>query len=350
MSFAAATIIASFPMLPLEQVEANDVALRGVDLEDPDVVKLFDNIKVHGVGQSIRVRPAFMADKKTPKTLPDGRAVYQVIDGLHRFTGAVKGRLATIPALVVSIEDAEVEKEQLMMNLHRIPTKPYEYGKHLKRIIARDQTRTRNELANELQVSTDFLDKRLGLNGLHADGTDENNEPTSSIGKLVDQGKITLANAHELSRLKPSDEQVSFVQDAIEMQPLQFAKKIKDRMSEIRKAKLEARDPSQVVGFSPSAHLRKRDEVQMEYTSPVSLPALLKSKGISDPLEAARFALQWVLSLDEQSLTAARSKWEAREKERAADDADRKAERLKKAADEAKAAADKVKEAQTASA
>lgn len=339
---ATAAIIASFPKLPLDQVEANDVALRAVDLEDPGVQKMFDSIAKDGVLMPIRVRPSMLADKKTPKTLPDGRAVYQVIDGLHRFTGAVKGKLETIPVLVVSADDADVEKQQMKANLHRIPTKPYEYGKHLKRIIARDQTQTRKELANELNVSEEFLDGRLGLNGLHQDGKDENGEPTSSIGKLVDEGRITISNAMELARLKPSEEQLNFVTDAIEMKPIQFAQKVKLRIKELREAKQQARDPNEVTAFVPSCHFRDKGSVEAEFKSPHVLPLLIKSKGISDPIEAAKFALEWVLSLDEQSITAAKAKWDAREKERAADAAKRKAERAKKAHEEAQAAAAKV--------
>lgn len=336
---STATMIATM-LLPLDQIEANDVALRTVDLEDPDVLMLFDNIKAKGVLTPIRVRPAFTGDGKTPKTLADGRPTYFIIDGLHRYTGAVKARLDSIPVLVVSADDAEVEKQQLMANLHRIPTKPYEYGKHLKRIIARDQTKTKLELANELNVSLDFIERRLGLNGLHADGKDDKGEPTSSIGKLVDAGKITISNASELARLKPSEEQLNFVKDAIEMKPVEFGKKIQDKIKELRDAKRGARDPNEKVGFTPLAAYRKKGDVEAELAAKCStLTMLVKAKGLTDPTDVAVFTLQWALQLDEQSLTVKKADFDAREKERAADAAKRKQERAEKAAEEAKKAA-----------
>lgn len=333
-----AAILGTLLHLPLDQVTANEFALRGVDLEDPDVLRMFDNIKEVGILVPIRVRPAFNANNRDPKVTEDGRPVYSVIEGLHRYTGAVRGRLESIPAYVTSADDAEVEKQQLMANLHRIPTKPYEYGKHLKRILGRDQTKTCGELASELNVSSDFIEKRMGLGGLHKDGVDDKGEPTSTLGVLVDRGEIVLANAVELAKLKPSEEQLNFATQAMTMPTLQFGKLIKDRIKEIKDAKRAGRDPNETVGWTPSPHLRRKDDVAAEALSGSTLAILLKAKGITDPLEAAKFALTWAVQLDEQSLVKAKADHDASERERAAEVAARKAERAKKLAAEAEAA------------
>lgn len=343
-----ASAIATMVSLPLDQVTANEFALRQVDLEDPDVQRLFDNIKEVGVLTPIRVRPAFEANGTTPQLTAGGLQKYFVIDGLHRYTGAVRGRLDAIPVIIVTADDAEVEKQQLMANLHRIPTKPYEYGKHLKRILGRDQTKSKAQLADELSVSEDFIEKRMGLGSLHKDGVDEKGEPTSSIGVLVDQGKIVLANAVELAKLKPSDEQLNFVTQAMSMPTLQFGKLIKDRIKEIKDAKRAGRDPNATVSWSPSPHLRRRDDVFAESQSPTTITTLLRAKGIEPTdsvVSAVKFALTWAVQMDEQSQQVARAEHEAREKERALEVAERKKERLAKMQKEADEAAAKAKQA-----
>lgn len=329
------TITAQVPVvIPLDQIIANEFALRGVDVEDPDVLRMFDNIAEVGVLIPIRVRPALGPDHKTQKLTTDGRPKYSVIDGLHRFTGALRAKLPELSAIIVSADDAQVEKEQLMANLHRIPTKPYEYGKHLKAILGRDQTKTLLELADELKVSSDFIERRMGLINLHKDGVDENGDPTSTIGAMVDAGKITLANAVELAKLRPTDEQLNFVTDAVQMTTLLFGKKVTARIKELKDAKRAGRDPSEKVGFVPTPHFRRKEEVEAEIKQPSAMSVLIKAKGISDPVEAALFALRWSVSLDEQSIAAAKAKHDAREKERAAEVAARKAEREKRKQDE----------------
>jgi len=333
--------------IPVDQLTANEFALRTVDIEDSNVLLMFDNIAQVGVLLPIRVRAAVNADNKTPKLTDDGRQVYQVIDGLHRFTGAVRAKLEKVPCIVVSADDAQVEREQMMANLHRIPTKHYEYGKHLNKILGRDRTKTLSELAGELNVSTDYIEKRMGLSGLHKDGVDAKGEPTSSIGVLVDQGKIPLANAVVLAKLRPSDKQLDFVTDAMTMTAQLFDAKIKALMTELRKAKAAGQDPSATVGFAASAHYRAKKDAEQEVAliaegKTSTLSVLLQAKGITDPLAAARFAIEWALQLDEQSVQTAKAKHEAREKARAAELIARKEERAAKAHAEAVAAKAKV--------
>lgn len=334
---------AALMWLPHDQLEANEFALRTVDLEDPNVMNLMDNIAARGVQKPISVRPSTMGDKKMPKLTPDGRQVYSVKDGLHRYTGfkLAKGILESCPVIVQAADDEQVELDQVMDNLHFIPTKPYEYGAGLKKALQRKQTMTKSELANKLNVSEDFIDARMGLNGLHKDGVDEKGEPTSTLGALVDKGDICLGNAVALATLKPSEEQLAFKDDAVQMKTLEFAKKISDRKKALRIAKQQGRTPGDSVPWSPSAHFRKKSDVEDELASPSQLPALLKAKGIDVPVEGIKFILQYVLQLDEQSIVIQKADYEAREKARieklkAAKD---ERERLKKVADDAVAAA-----------
>lgn len=345
MASVLSTSNAAQAFLPLDQLEANEFALRQVDVEDPNVLLLFDNIAARGVKKPISVRPSFFADKKTQKTTADGRLVYNVVDGLHRYTGACRAKLPEVPVIIQAVSDSQARRDQVMDNLHVIPTKPYEYGQALRVILAEDNTVTLDELANELNVNVEFLERRLGLGGLHKDGVDEKGNPTSTLGTLVDKGDICLGNAVELAKLKPSEEQLAFKKDAVEMPTLQFAKKIKDHIKALREAKQKGKEGPVTVEFSPSAHFRKKQSVEAEIASPNELAALIKAKGITDPIEAAKFALNWALHMDEQSIAVQKAEWDAREKKRSEELAARKKQRAEKALEEANAAEAKAKAA-----
>jgi ParB/RepB/Spo0J family partition protein len=341
MSTITAAATAALLWLPLDQLEANEFALRTVDLEDPNVLNLMDNIAARGVQKPIGVRPSTLGDKKTPKLTSDGRQVYSVKDGLHRYTGAKLAKLEQVPAIVQSADDAQVEMDQIMDNLHVIPTKAYEYGAGLRKVLSRDVTTTKAELANKLNVSEDFIEARLSLGGIHKDGVDDKGRPTSTIGDLIDKGEICLGNAVALATLKPSEEQLSFVGDAREMKTLEFAKKISDRKKALRLAKQKGQEAGAKVEWSPSAHFRKKSDVEAELVSPKELTAILKAKGIEASAEAIKAILQYVLHLDEQSIVAQKAEHEAREKARLEklEAAKQERDRLKKVAEDAVAAA-----------
>lgn len=341
MTAITSTATAALMFLPLDQIEANEFALRTVDVEDPNVLNLFDDIAARGVQKPISVRPSKMGNKRDPKLTPDGRPIYSVKDGLHRYTGAVRAKLPEVPVIVQDATDAEVKRAQIMDNLHVIPTKPYEYGAALKDILSEDPTVTLAELANQLHVNEEFLEKRIGLNGLHQDGVDVEGNPTSSIGKLVDSGDICLGNAVALAKLKPTGEQLSFVQDAKTMKTIEFAKKISDRMKALRQAKMAGKEAGDKVEWSPSAHFRKKADLEAELAAPSVLPAYLKAKGFDVDSAVIKSILAWALHLDEQSIEAAKAEHDAREKARLEklEEAKRERERLKRVAEEAVAKA-----------
>lgn len=341
MTAVISAATAALMFLPLDQLEGNEFALRTVDAEDPNVLNLFDNIAQRGVQKPISVRPATLGDKKSPKLTPDGRQIYSVKDGLHRFTGALRAKLETVPVIVQAADDKQVKRDQIMDNLHVIPTKAYEYGAQLKDILSEDPTMTISELANQLNVNEEFLEKRMGLNGLHKDGTDEKGNSTSSIGALVDKGDICLGNAVALAKLKPSEEQLSFVKDAVEMKTFEFQKKISDRIKQLRLAKQKGQEAAGEVPWSPSAHFRKKATVEQEIATPSSLPMLLKAKGLDVDPVVIREILKWAVHLDEQSVVEQKAEYDAREKARVEKLAAAKdeRERLKKIAADAVEAA-----------
>lgn len=310
-------------MIPLRQIEENPVALRKVNKEDDDYKRVRDSIGKVGLQNAISVTPSFMGDGKSPKlTEPDGLPIYRIIDGAHRTSACRELGFTDMPALVMSASDLEVAKKQFVANAARVKTKPFEFAHHLDRIMASDITMTLVGLAAEVSQSVAWIGKLLGLVNLD-----------KSIGALVDKGQISVANAADLAKLKPTEEQLKFIQDAMSDKPEIFAPKVKARIKELRDAKRQARDPNAEPEFVAVAHFRKKPEVEQELASGApTILALAKAKGLTDPEDLVRLTLEYVLHLDEQSVTQAKAKHDQREQERKAESAKRTAERAEKTA------------------
>ncbi len=323
-------------MISLRQIEENPVALRKVNKDDDDYKRVRDSIGKVGLQNAISVTPAFMGDGKSPKvTEPDGLPIYRIIDGAHRTSACRELGFTDMPCLVSSADDLMVAKRQFVSNAARVKTKPFQFAQHLDRIMRSDITMTLVGLSAEVSQSPTWIGKLLGLVNLHGD-----------IGKKVDSGLISVANAADLAKLKPQEEQLAFVQDAMSDKPEIFSPKVKARIKALRDAKRAARDPNESNEFEPVAHFRKKPEVEDELsTGTPTLLALAKAKGLSTPEECFKLALEFVLHLDEQSVTAAKAKHEEREQERRADAAKRKAEAAEKTAKEQRDLATKIEAA-----
>lgn len=312
--------------IPLANIELNPVALREVDRDSNGYKFLRDSMKREGLINPISVVPATLGDGRSPKTREDGSLVYRVADGAHRFTAATELGFESIEAKVLNKDEVGVMRVQLIGNLHRIPTKHYEYSQHLVTLLGHDQTMSKGELAAQLNITPDWLDKKLGLVNLHEEA-----------GKLVDSQKINLSNAIELAKLRPVEEQLNFITAAIEDSTQVFTSKIKSRMKEIRDAKRAGRDPNAKPVWAPTAHNRKKGDIELEAASPSAVMVFVQRSGATTPEEIVRVALQWAVHLDPVSVAEARAKEEARIKRDEADKAKRAADRAKQKQDEANA-------------
>lgn len=298
--------------LPLNQIRTNPAALREVNKNSPEFLELIASVRLKGVMNAICVR-----EQTDPVT---GAKYYGLIDGLHRFTAATEAGLVEIPAVITSMDDAEVEEAQIMANIHRIETKPVEYSKGLLRMLTRNPMMTESELANKLAKSPGWLKERLNLVKLKP-----------NIQKLVDEGTIKLANAYSLAKL-PEDEQEAFAERAATMQPGQFLPVVNGRVKELRDAARQGRE-AKPEGFVAVAHLRKVAELRDEAEKAQIGPALLKKNGIKTVEDAFTFALKWALHLDPDSIEVQKAEDEKRRAKREEDAAKAKVEREKKKAE-----------------
>lgn len=311
-------------MIPLKDIRENPVALRSVNRQTEQYIGLVDSIRARGVLNPINVREV-RGD--------NGKTLYGLVDGLHRYTAAGDAGLSEIPAQVVNLSDAEVLEAQIIGNVHKIETKPAQYADQLQRILSQNPTLTSLELAKKLAKSPKWLSDRLSLTKLD-----------SKIQPLVDEGKLNLSNAYVLAKLPP-EEQPNWLERAMTDTPQIFVPAVGQRVKEIRDAKRQGRTPGQVV-FQPTAHLRKKTELEEEMAKPSKGPQLVKENKLKTPEEAFAFAIKWVLHMDPASQDAQRAQDDKRKADEERRKEERKKERLEQQAAEARA---KLKELQPTS-
>jgi ParB/RepB/Spo0J family partition protein len=292
-------------VVQLSQIRENPSALRNVNKTAEDYLGLVDSIRAKGV-----LNPVVVREIKDS----DGNITYGLIDGLHRFTGALDAGLTEIPANVIEASDAEVLEAQIITNIHKVETRPVEYSKQLMRILAGNPTMTAASLATKLAKSPTWISERLGLIKLEA-----------RIAKLVDEDKINLSNAYALAKL-PADEQAHFVDRAMTMQPNEFVPTVNTRVKELRDAKRQGRNPN-AAEFMPVPHCRKLGEIKTEFEQNEVGPRLVAELGLTTALEGFKTGVAWTLHMDSMSIEADRQKDADRRKKDEEVKAQRKADR-----------------------
>lgn len=308
-------------------IRENPVALRGVDRENEKYVQLRDAIGRQGILNAINVREK--------KDTTDNTVYFEICDGLHRYSVAKDLGLETIPVNVLSFTDAEVLEAQVTANICRIDTKPVEYTKQLQRMFTLNPTLTLADMAEKVSQSPAWVNQRLGLLKLD-----------DAIQTLVDDGKINLSNAYALAKL-PKEEQANFVDAAITMVPGEFVATVNKRAKDLRDAARQGKEATEAT-FEAVPHLRKLGELKSELESPSIAKGIIAQVGAKSASDGFAAAIAWVLSLDADSVSAAKAKYDARIAKQNADKAKREIERAEKKAAEAAAEASKVRDAQAA--
>lgn len=303
--------------ISLDQIRENPVALRSVEKEGEEYIRIRDSIAARGILNPINV---------LKKTDPDNNIYYVVVDGLHRYTSAVELGLGEIPAHVLDADESEVTALQIIANSAKKETKPVEYTKALKLMLTANPTLTINELADQVGNSAAWVSSRLNLLKL-----DE------KIQKLVDDGRVSVTNAIALSKL-PKEEQPEYLDRAMTQTPSEFVPTVDDRVKALRTAAREGRKADE-IGFVPTQFLRKVSEFKDELESGRAGGAVTARLGLTTAAEGFKAGVEWALHIDPQGLDAQRAKYDALQAEKAAKKAAREAEKeAKKNAEAAEAA------------
>jgi ParB/RepB/Spo0J family partition protein len=302
--------------VPTAKIRENAVALRPVDKESEGYLQLADSVKKRGILNPILVRE--FEDPDNP-----GNMLYGLIDGLQRYNAALDAGMKTIPAKIVTMDQAEIEENQIIANATRIETRPYQYAEQLGRLLERNPTMGINDLAGKLSKSPGWIYKMLGMiRNVNKDLEDH-----------INDGRIKLSNAYELSKL-PKEEQPQWSDRAMTQDPGEFTAAVAARVKAIKEARKKGKPEGPVV-FEPVVHSRKWAEIKAEYQNKAMRDPLINRNKLTTAADGWDMAIAWCCHMDPDSQAHQRTEHEAREAENKAQSEKRKLERAKQKEEEA---------------
>ena len=164
--------------LPISQVETCSSQPRK-RFDDESLQELADSISQHGIIQPLTVRK-----------LSSG--YYQIIAGERRWRAARLAGLQEVPVIVIEADDRKAAELAMIENLQREDLNPMEEAAGFQSLIE-SYHMTQEEAAQRVGKSRSAVTNALRLLGL-----------TSSVRKLVEEGKLSAGHARALVPLPPS--------------------------------------------------------------------------------------------------------------------------------------------------
>lgn len=284
--------------VPLAELVETFLLLRPVRRGTLPYLQLLHSIRDRGILNSICVRPSPRAPGKL-----------EVVDGSWRYACAVDLTLPSVPCVIKhGLSDADVLAIQIEANSQRPETKPVEFAQQIRKLM-QHQDMTQSQMAVMLHQNPHWISERLGLLRL-----------SPKARKAVDRGEISLGSAYMLAKI-PAGYREDFEERAATLPVREFTLVarafIKQFQEAVRQGKLEALFTAE---FKPVAYLRSLLEVSGEYEQRQCGATLLASAGCDNPLAAWYLALQWVMSLDPESVERQRQSAMKREHKNLRDD------------------------------
>lgn len=212
--------------IPIEKLHTfNGHPFKVLDNEEMEI--LTESIRQQGILSPLIVRP--MENK------PDE---YEVISGHRRLYASVKAGLTEVPALIYPLDRNAAIIAVVDSNIHREQILPSEkaFAYKMKMEAMKEQGKrtdlTLSQVATKLDAAAE-IGKRVGESRDQVFRYIRLTHLIPDILKLVDEGKIALTPAVELSYLQPSEQEMIFsVMDSDEVTPsLSQARRLR-RMSE----------------------------------------------------------------------------------------------------------------------
>lgn len=306
--------------IPVRKTRLCEHLLRKVNKQSPEYEGVKASIKAKGVLQPISAQQ--LVDN-------EGNTYYEVIDGAHRTEICRDLGIDTIPAILSTKSRKEVIEEQIIGNVQKIETKPYEYSKALLELLKEDWTLTQAILASMLGKTEQWVRERMHLGTLRPE-----------IGQLVDEGKINLSNAYALAKLDP-EEQPAWLERAQTTPAPEFVPAADARKKQMDKDKRAGRNTAPAT-FEGKPFMRKQGEILSEISD---LSALAKAFSANPPAsaqDAAVEALKWVMNIDAATLAVREQKWKEEVEQKAKEAAAAKEQRDAKKKAEAKERSDRI--------
>lgn len=287
-------------VVPIDSVIQSESQLRTVDENSEQFLAMVDSMKEPaGLLNAITVRWQNNAETGTKEMI--------LVDGAHRLAACKAAGFTNIKVEVKDINELEAMAAQIIGNIHRVTTKPYQYGKQLQRMVTMNPNLTVEDLAIMSAQSISWVKQRMSLDKL---------DP--AIGSMVDGAEININAAVAIAKL-PQAKQQEWAERAItSTDTLEFVESVNTYIKDARKAAAEGRDPNEVT-LVITPKLRTVTLLKEAAADPAPVIAALPG-GELTAAEIISLTLQWALQIDPATKAA-------REKENAEKEAKIKAAR-----------------------
>lgn len=265
--------------LPVNQIVPPWNMLRPVRETEVEYFEMMDSIREHGILKSLLVRPH-----------PTRKRIYEIIDGMWRFSCAKSLDFSHVPCIIKVVEDEEEFLSlQIQANSVSYETRPIEFARQMQRMMRIRESvgapMTMKELASIVGKSTTWVSQRLKLLTLCEDAQIR-----------LKKGTLTLRKAIALSRLKKKQYQRQFLEVADKYNAPDFETKIskfirkETSCSEMLRAEFRE-------NHSIQPRLQSMDSLLMELDRMDNISQIIVKKGLTSAIEGARVTLEWVLNL-----------------------------------------------------
>lgn len=265
--------------IPLDKLVPPYSMLRPVMENSIEFMEMVDSVREHGVCLALCVRPH-----------PTREGMYEIIDGMWRFSCAKALDFDDIPCIIKELNDEDVLALQIQLNAVSYATRPVEYARQMQRMMQlREQAGapiSPVELARLVGKRAQWVRDRLKLNLLHEELQDE-----------ITAGNMGLLKAVILAGVKKHKYQIELWQKHKDLNTREFQlavgrwlQGVFDDMAQKRVS--EANEP--VL----RARYKRLDLALIELDGGVELAQIIVREGLTTAREGAKAALEWVLHLD----------------------------------------------------
>lgn len=216
-----------FALLPLGAIATSPTNPRKT-FDAGKLQELTASIKASGVHQAVLVRPLPAA--RVPDTAHlSPRPEYELVSGERRYRASVAAEVATIPAMVRPLTDAEVLEIQLVENLQRDDLTPLEEAEGYDHLVNSHQPPlTADQVAAKIGKSRTYVYGRLKLLNLGPEGRTALREGRidASRALLIARLPSTKVQAEALKNLFTYDGEPLSVRDASSLIQRQYMLKL----------------------------------------------------------------------------------------------------------------------------
>lgn len=201
--------------IPIEDIIPNRFQPR-INFDEKALNELSESIKQHGIIQPLVVRP--LGDK------------FEIIAGERRYKAATMAGLATVPAIVTSMDDSTSAEVALIENVQRKDLTSIEEARSYKNMLDRGNM-TQEELAKKMGLSQSTIANKLRL--LNLDETVQDALMKEKISERHARALLSLSNKEDQKRWLER-----IINERLTVRQLDLA--IKDELNE--KKQIEAQD------------------------------------------------------------------------------------------------------------